>query len=180
MNEQSYYPPGSLGTSEGRPAITTTPVVGEPGTSPTDVADAPGSIQSPPPGPAVHVLRRSRRDHVVGGVCGGLGNYFGVDAVLFRIVAVALALSGGFGVLTYLIAWVVIPQEAEGGEPEHFGASTVNPSTTTLVAGLVLVAVGVLFLVHAVVPWFGANIVWPAVIIASGVVVALSGRGRRS
>jgi len=42
-------------------------------------------------------VRRSRNDRVFGGVCGGLGRNFGVDPVLLRIAAVALALSGGLG-----------------------------------------------------------------------------------
>jgi len=54
---------------------------------------------------------------VFAGVCGGLAEYFGVDAVLLRIVAVALALSGGAGFLLYVIAWIAIP-EGGVGEPE--------------------------------------------------------------
>ena len=54
-------------------------------------------------------LLRSRRDRMIGGVCGGLGRYLNVDPVLLRIAAVALALAGGVGVLAYLVAWVLIP-----------------------------------------------------------------------
>jgi phage shock protein C len=55
-------------------------------------------------------LRRSRRDRVIAGVCGGLGEYLGVDPVLLRLAAVALTVSGGVGVLTYVIAWLLIPE----------------------------------------------------------------------
>lgn len=53
-------------------------------------------------------LRRSRRDRVVAGVCGGVGEYLGVDPVLLRLAAVALTLSGGAGVLTYVMDAVVV------------------------------------------------------------------------
>jgi phage shock protein C len=70
--------------------------------------------QTPPQTPPQTVteirrVRRSRQDRVIGGVCGGLGRYLQIDPVLLRIAAVALALSGGLGVLAYIIAWIVIP-----------------------------------------------------------------------
>jgi phage shock protein C len=49
----------------------------------------------------VRVLRRSRTDRFIGGVCGGLGRYLGVDPLLMRIAAIALALSRGAGALAY-------------------------------------------------------------------------------
>ena len=52
-----------------------------------------------------------RQDGVVAGVCGGLGAFFGIDALWFRLLFLFLMLPGGFpGVLTYLILWVVIPR----------------------------------------------------------------------
>jgi len=59
-------------------------------------------------------LRRTRDDRVIGGVCGGLGRYLGVDPVLMRIAFVILAFAGGGGILVYLIAWVLIPAERPG------------------------------------------------------------------
>jgi phage shock protein PspC (stress-responsive transcriptional regulator) len=63
-------------------------------------------------------LRRSRDHRVVAGVCGGLGEYFGVDPVLFRVVAVVLTLFGGWGVLLYGLAWLVIPDAPRAGAPD--------------------------------------------------------------
>ena len=61
------------------------------------------------------VLRRSRSDRMLAGVCGGLGNFFGIDPIWFRLLFVILALPGGLpGVLPYLILWLVIPREKEG------------------------------------------------------------------
>jgi phage shock protein PspC (stress-responsive transcriptional regulator) len=54
-------------------------------------------------------LQRSRERRVIAGVCGGLGEYFGVDPVLFRVVLVVLTLFGGWGLLLYLLGWLLIP-----------------------------------------------------------------------
>jgi phage shock protein C len=57
-------------------------------------------------------LRRSRTDRLIGGVCGGLGEFFGMDPVWFRLLFFILGLPGGLpGVLPYLILWAIIPLE---------------------------------------------------------------------
>jgi phage shock protein C len=54
-------------------------------------------------------LQRSRNERVIGGVCGGLAEYFNVDPVLVRVLFAVVTLMGGAGVLLYLILWVVVP-----------------------------------------------------------------------
>lgn len=56
-------------------------------------------------------LYRSRTDRKIAGVCGGLGKYFNMDPVIFRIVWVALALGAGVGIIAYLIFWLAVPEE---------------------------------------------------------------------
>lgn len=56
-------------------------------------------------------LRRSRTERIGAGVAGGLGEYFGVDPVIFRVLFATSAFFGGAGVLAYLIAWAAIPDE---------------------------------------------------------------------
>jgi phage shock protein C len=56
-------------------------------------------------------LYRSRTDRVLGGVCGGLGRYFGIDPVIVRLLAIVLTLAGGAGVVAYLVALLLVPQE---------------------------------------------------------------------
>ena len=122
----------------------------------------------------VRRVRRSRQDRVIGGVCGGLGRYLQVDPVLLRIAAVALALSGGLGVLAYIIAWIAIPEET-GTEPVPVQGHD-NRHGFALVVGAALVALGGLLLVQQMVPWFGAAFFWPLVVVAVGVLVLISGR----
>ena len=55
-------------------------------------------------------LRRSRRDRIIGGVCGGFGEFFGLSPWIFRIIFLFLLLPGGLpGLVPYLILWLVIP-----------------------------------------------------------------------
>jgi phage shock protein C len=58
-------------------------------------------------------LYRSRTERVIGGVCAGLGEYFGVDPTIVRIAAVLLALANGVGVVAYVILWIIVPEEGE-------------------------------------------------------------------
>jgi phage shock protein C len=58
-------------------------------------------------------LTRSRTERWIGGVCGGIGNYFNLDPTIIRVVFILLALIVGGGLLIYLILWLVIPLEAE-------------------------------------------------------------------
>jgi phage shock protein PspC (stress-responsive transcriptional regulator) len=59
-------------------------------------------------------LYRSRTDRKIAGVCGGLGAYFNVDPIIFRIVWVVLVLGAGVGILGYLIFWLVVSEEPSG------------------------------------------------------------------
>lgn len=61
-------------------------------------------------------LYRSRVDRIIAGVCGGLGEYFGVDPVIVRVVFLVLAVVGGSGVLVYIILIFLVPL-APGNEP---------------------------------------------------------------
>lgn len=54
-------------------------------------------------------LKRSTSDRMIAGVCGGLAAHFGIDATLVRLLWVAAVLFGGFGVLAYVILWIVLP-----------------------------------------------------------------------
>jgi phage shock protein PspC (stress-responsive transcriptional regulator) len=56
-------------------------------------------------------LYRSRKTRVLGGVCGGLGDYLKIDPVLLRVLWAVTIIFGGIGLLAYLIAWLVIPEE---------------------------------------------------------------------
>jgi len=59
-------------------------------------------------------LYRSGKDKMLGGVCGGIAEYFNVDSTLVRLGWVLFALTGGAGIPAYIIAWIIIPRN-----PKH-------------------------------------------------------------
>jgi phage shock protein PspC (stress-responsive transcriptional regulator) len=159
MDTRDRDPTGPLDNNQGQ--TTDDP------TTPADAGGAGGGDQSagetagPPsqeaqPGP--RRLFRSRRDRVLGGVCGGLGDYFNIDPIIFRIAAVALMLAGGAGLLVYLAMLVLVPEEPTG-MPVRPPADR-NRAVTLLA---VLVALVVL-----------APLVLPPVLMAGAVLVPLA------
>jgi phage shock protein C len=56
-------------------------------------------------------LYRSRTNRQVAGVCGGLAQYFNIDATLIRVLFVVLAVLGGSGLVIYLVLWIIVPRE---------------------------------------------------------------------
>jgi len=76
-----------------------------------DFSDEQGSSK----GATYHNRKRARRiyrdpeNEVLGGVCGGLGAYFNVDPLWFRVLFIVVLLLGGSGLLIYLVMWIIIP-----------------------------------------------------------------------
>ena len=56
-------------------------------------------------------LYRSRDERMIGGVCGGLGEFFGIDPTWMRLLFVLLTIFGGSGVLVYLVMLLIVPEE---------------------------------------------------------------------
>ena len=118
-------------------------------------------------------LRRSTSDKVVAGVAGGLGHYLGVDPVIIRIAVVVLALTGGAGVLLYLIGWIAIPEEQPGEIPP--GTVRTERSSGAVVLGGVLIIVGALLLTDRVIPAFSTYL-GPLVLVALGAALIMGVR----
>ena len=107
---------------------------------PSSRADAPSSPTTEQPtaqAPGPRRLYRSRGDRVIGGVCGGIAKYFDIDPVLVRVGAVALAFLGGAGILAYLAAVLLIPNEGEAGQPPE------APKRGMAITGVVLLVVAI-------------------------------------
>jgi phage shock protein C len=121
-------------------------------------------VNPPPPVEQPQRLMRSRDDRVIGGVAGGLGAYLGIDPVIVRLVFVVLALAGGGGILAYLVAWLVIPEAPEDGMP----VPERPASSTPVLAGLVLVALGGLLLADQLLSAFSWRYVGPVLLIGFG------------
>jgi phage shock protein C len=72
------------------------------------------AARKPSKEPEIRRLYRSGNDRILGGVCGGIAEYLDVDPVIIRLLWVISIFAWGFGILAYLIAWIIIPRN-----PEH-------------------------------------------------------------
>jgi phage shock protein PspC (stress-responsive transcriptional regulator) len=138
--------------------MTTAPPPAAPPPSPPPLDPPAWQPPPPPPGPPARPqLRRSRTDKILGGVSGGLAEYSGVDALLWRVGFVALALAGGAGVVVYLLLWLLMP-----AGPTFYGAPAEqrvkapagprSPVPGMTIASL-LIVVGVLALIDRFTGW---------------------------
>jgi len=134
-------------------------------------------------------LYRSRKSKIVAGVAGGLGEYFDIDPVFVRVIFVVATIAHAAGLLAYIILWIVVPKE-----PIIFPTtgSAEQPSTQTgegeinmeqknmnydykhhgrhsVVAGIVLIVLGALFLADNYLPFFSFSNTWPLILVAIGV-----------
>jgi phage shock protein C len=134
-------------------------------TSPT--ATDSGPVTERPP------LRRSTSDKVVAGVAGGLGRYLAVDPIIVRIALVVFALSGGAGVLLYIIAWIAIPEERPGELPAV--TTQFDRNNGVIILGATLLIAGGLLFADRLVPTF-SSFVGPLMLIALGVALVLGAR----
>jgi phage shock protein C len=119
-------------------------------------------------------LYRSNSERVLAGICGGLGEYFALDPVWFRIGFVVLALGGGSGILIYLLMWLVIPPAPVDYVAPDAGRGSVNGAA---VVGVVFMIVGTIALVNTISPWMG-QYVWPIVFLLGGLALLLGGLNR--
>jgi phage shock protein C len=58
-------------------------------------------------------LHRSQTQRMIGGVCGGLAEYFNVDATLMRVLFLLLAVFGGSGLVIYVVMWIIVPDASK-------------------------------------------------------------------
>ena len=97
-------------------------------------------------------LYRSRKSRILGGVCGGLGEYLGIDPNLIRLLWIALTLVNGMGFILYIIAWVLIPEEGE--PPKEPGELLVLLAVIAIILFVIPVAAGLWAIaVWSLVPW---------------------------
>jgi phage shock protein C len=150
-------------------------------------------------------LYRSRIDLMIGGVCGGLGEYLHIDSTLVRIFFILLSFGGGgIGVMVYLLLWIIVPREDQkrdaslpdtvrsGSEEIAERARSVgddlrrmvrnpNPQAGLLIGGSLLV-LGIVFLLQNLelpwLHWLDYDVIWPILLILAGIALLVRhGRG---
>jgi phage shock protein C len=130
-------------------------------------------------------LYRSEKDKWIAGVLGGLGEYLSIDPTILRIAYIIFSIaSGGFpGIVGYVLAIIVIPKPPLGYEPAQAAPEAAGqplpgqtekaaekPANAALVVGVILIALGALFLFNNFVDirW---HLFWPAILIILGLVL---------
>ena len=141
-------------------------------------------------------LYRSQKDKIIAGVCGGIGEYFSIDPLIIRIIAVILFFWGGSGIIAYIIGMIIIPLDlgpvdddkkkttkavSKGDKKE---VVKTGGDSGALIIGIVLVVVGGIFLMRNL-PFFNeyywwfrhqiGHIFWPSVLIALGAFMIIRG-----
>jgi phage shock protein C len=141
-------------------------------------------------------LERSRTNRVIGGVCGGLGEYLDIDPTFVRVVMVILGF-GGVGILIYIVLLILMPQSGQAMpfvRPATDATTVIDPGAPVAPAvvdpaaaerrrnavGILLVALGAIFMLGNLGFFRGLDwkYIWPLVIIALGVYL-ISQRTRR-
>ena len=115
-------------------------------------------------------LVRPTEGRWLGGVAVGLGRYFDVNPLVYRIAFAALALVGGTGLLLYLAAWLVIPGE-DDDESIAVEALRERQDHPWLLVGVGLLAFGALFALSEAHFWPGTGNVWLAATLVGGALV---------
>ena len=134
-------------------------------------------------------LYRSSRNKVFAGVCGGLGEYFGVDPVIVRLLVVVFTLMGGAGLIAYIIAAIIIPsanagdlsksyrESGEGPEADYSDYSPEsydkNNRNTVLALGIILIGAGGLIVLRYILPWLPGELVFAGIIVIVGAYLIL-------
>jgi len=136
-------------------------------------------------------LYRSRRNSIIGGVAGGIAEALDIDPVIIRVIFVLLVFAGGSGGLLYLILWIVLPLDPEY-DRNFKNSQTMNNSFNedplkkepdpwskpkndgTLIAGLILIALGIIFLIIRFVPRIDFGDLWPVILLVAGIALIWS------
>jgi phage shock protein C len=119
-------------------------------------------------------LRKSRQNRVIDGVCGGIGEYFDVDATIVRILWVFLTLLGGSGLILYIVAMVIMPVNTDPLTAEQMKLNVRLPDRRSY-WGVVLILIGMFVLLERTrilsgFSWWGVSrtFVFPVSLIVVG------------
>lgn len=144
-------------------------------------------------------LYRSTTDKMLGGVAGGLAEYFGIDSTLVRVLFIVIVFLGGGGIIAYIILWIVVPQKPyelpknpfnqtppESGSDSNFSANENKSDSFSVANGgiagsvpqvngkqfwlaIVLIVIGGLLLLDNIFPRFNFDFYWPVILIGIGI-----------
>src|SRR5829696_9230277 len=111
-------------------------------------------------------LRRDIDDGIVAGVCSGIAKRYGTDPIILRVVLGAATLAGGTGLIVYLLAWALVPEQ--GGRSPSWARLAGRRETWLILTGSTLLLLSMLLLLREWGLWFSDAIVWPVLLAGGG------------
>ena len=151
-------------------------------------------------------LYRSTTDKMLGGVAGGLAEYFDIDSTLIRVLFVVIVFLGGGGIIAYIILWIVVPKRPyeipksfqEKSTSDNTGKSEFHHSATEsetininnsgeaimeaktnnkqIWIAIILIVIGGLLLLNNIFPSFHFHHYWPLILIGIGIGLLLKAK----
>ena len=133
----------------------------------------------PTPAAEPRRLTRARDGRWLGGVCAGLGRYFDLNPMIYRIGFAALSLAGGTGILLYVAAWLVMPDD---GEEDSIAADAIknHRDRPWLLVGVALLAFAGLVALSSARIWPSPGNLWIAAALIGAAIVWRQTGGTRS
>jgi len=147
-------------------------------------------------------LFRSTTDKKIGGVCGGLAEYFDIDPLLVRLLFIIFVIVAGGGILLYLILWIITPEKTvftdqplsrpnmenqKENQEAPKDSNETHPKEASLkhdcgqrrhrgslIGALVLITLGTLFLADEFIPHINFGDLWPIILIVIGIGLLLN------
>ena len=134
-------------------------------------------------------LYRSRRVKILGGVAGGLAQYFNIDPIIVRILFVVFTMMHGIGLVLYIILWIVTPEEPfefayplkneeQKTEEKTFEPASLNfdsvpvevkkSGSGRIIAGSILIVLGLIFFADRFIPDFDFRDILPIAFVLLG------------
>ena len=113
-------------------------------------------------------MRRDPTNRVLGGVCAGIANRFGVDPLMVRVVAVVAAFFGGVGIALYALGWVAMPAGEIDGHPAPRRGAVPRRGSVEVAVGAGFLILSLLLAIRQVGLPFSDALVWPLVLVAAG------------
>jgi phage shock protein PspC (stress-responsive transcriptional regulator) len=139
-------------------------------------------------------LYRSERDRILGGVAGGISEYFNIDSNIIRIIFILLAVFGGSGILIYLVLWILLPAKSRvdrtnddhiktnvseiKAKAESFAGDMRDISyqdSSQFWLGVLIVTIGVVFLLNnfGLFGFINFARLWPLILILLGLAILI-------
>lgn len=131
---------------------------------------------------------RKRNDRIVGGVCSGLADYFGMDKSIVRLLTFAAILASGVlpGLLVYILCVIIVPDESQTyRSPDYDGGyypgeddyrEPWDREKTRRIFGIVLIAAGAILLMQLIFSWIDWRYIIAGLLVLCGLYILFNGR----